>query len=72
MLAARNAGPHVLHGGEPSATASILEELLITLMGHTGDIFVDALPSGRSKIADPAVCSFATAKDLHFISAPDR
>ena len=72
MPAFRNVGPHVLHGGEQSATASILEELLIALKGHTGDIFVDDPPGGRSKIADPTACNFSTAKDLRFISAPDR
>jgi len=72
MLAFRDAGPSVLPGGDQTATASILEELLIALMGHTGDIFVDVSSSGRGKIADPGACSFATAKDLRFISAPDR
>lgn len=72
MLAFRDAGPSVLPGGDQTATANILEELLIALMGHTGDIFVDVSASGRGKIADPGACSFTTAKDLRFISAPDR
>jgi hypothetical protein len=72
MLAIRDAGPTLLPGGELTATTSILEELLIALMGHTGDIFVDGSSSGRGRIADPGACGFATAKDLRFISAPDR
>lgn len=51
---------------------NVIEELLLALVGCTGDAFMDTGSSRKAKIADHSSCAFKTNPDLHFISPPDR
>lgn len=55
-----------------AAGVNILEELLLALMGHTGDVFVDTSDVKKASMADRSGSSFRTSLDLDFITAPQR
>lgn len=64
----------------PVATDSLLQELLLALLGFFGDVFVDASSqhSGsdsrgqQHSVPDPSACSVHVAEYVHWIDAPDR
>ena len=57
---------------EEPPRASILEELLLALLGHAGDIFLDHAAHEPDKVAEPSLCTFRTAEDLDFVSPSNR
>ena len=65
------------HGQElEDPLASVLQELLLALLGHCGDVFIRT-EAGREHasqlhIADPSACNIRVAEDLDWIRAPDR
>ena len=64
----------------PVATESLLQELLLALLGFFGDIFVDASSQHSSSdstgqqhsVPDPSACSVHIAEFVHWIDVPDR
>ena len=68
-------GVHALRQPEASH-ASVLQELLLALIGHDGDVFVRAssqrLESDAHTIAQPRSCDMHLAADLPWISPADR
>ena len=57
---------------EEPPRASILEELLLALLGHAGDVFLDQAADEPEKVANPSLCTFRTAEDLDFVSPSNR
>ena len=57
---------------EEPPRASILEELLLALLGHAGDVFLDLAADEPEKVAEPSLCTFRTAEDLDFVSPSNR
>lgn len=62
---------------QPEAThASILQELLLALVGHDGGVFVrdgaQRLESAEHIIAEPGSCDTRLAADVNWISLADR
>lgn len=55
---------------EPPQTASIVEELLLALLGHTGDVFED--DQTEEIVAEPTRCTFHVSTDLGVVSYSDR
>ena len=51
---------------------NIFEELLLALMGHTGDVFRNLSSPEDTGTIDQNKCSFKTSSELHFITAPQR
>ena len=73
--------PHtngVLDGiSQPEAThASMLQELLLALVGHDGDVFVrdsaHQLEGAEYIVAEPGSCDTRLAADVNWISLADR
>ena len=52
--------------------ASVLEELLLALMGYTGDVFVDHQDGIHLERSAPSDCSIELAADIDWIDPPDR
>jgi hypothetical protein len=74
-MAEQRTEPH-----RPVATDSLLQELLLALLGFFGDVFVDT-SSQRSgsdsrgqqqSVPDPSACCVRVAEYVHWIDAPDR
>ncbi|KAK9803977.1 hypothetical protein WJX72_009639 [[Myrmecia] bisecta] len=63
---------------EGSSYANVLQELLLALLGHTGDVFLDQQNAGQQRTpyaysqADPWKCTWKLADDVHWISSSDR
>ena len=55
----------------PSYT-SVLEELLLALVGYTGDVFVDDQDGSHRERRAPTECSVKLAADIDWIDPPDR
>lgn len=62
----------------PLITETLLQELLLALLGFFGDVFVDNSPADeRSRgasaaVPDPAACSVRVASHVDWVSPPDR
>jgi hypothetical protein len=64
----------------PLATESLLQELLLALLGFFGDVFIDdsSQRSGsdsrgqQHSVPDPSACSVRVAEYVHWIDVPDR
>lgn len=54
--------------------ASLLHELLLALVGHTGDVFVDssAKLGAAQLMPDPMCCTVRLASDIDWVDSPDR
>lgn len=57
---------------QPPQHINILEELLLALMGHSGDVFTDTSPTSKLKVAEPGRCTLITNEELSFIARPER
>ena len=74
-MAEQRTGPH-----RPVATDSLLQELLLALLGFFGDVFIDASSQRSSSdstgqqhsVPDPSTCSVHVAEYVHWIDVPDR
>lgn len=64
----------MLEAPSPPPHASLLQELLLALVGHTGDVFVDgAAKSGeRRLLQDPSQCTVSLASDINWVNSSDR
>ncbi|KIY97433.1 hypothetical protein MNEG_10531 [Monoraphidium neglectum] len=52
---------------------NLLQELLMALLGYTGDVFVDAADDrGALQLQHPSVCTVRLAQDLPWIEPRDR
>lgn len=67
----------------PPVTESLLQELLLALLGFFGDVFVksghssgdrsvDGKAGRRQEVPDPSRCSVRLANYIDWIDAPDR
>ena len=59
----------------PPPHASLVQELLLALVGHTGDVFVDtpaANPGGGWQLQDPSQCTVRLASDIDWVNSSDR
>ena len=54
--------------------ASLLPELLLALVGHSGDVFVDstAKPGTVRLLPDPTHCTVRLASDIDWVDSSDR
>jgi len=68
-------------GGRPLITETLLQELLLALLGFFGDVFVDSAPpphgddrhsAGIVAVLDPAVCTVRVAPHIDWVAPPDR
>lgn len=62
--------------GASLSLPSVLQELLLALVGHDGDVFVrdgpHQLESDEHIVTQPSSCDMHLAADLHWISLADR
>lgn len=77
LLSRLTMGREWQHGQESEGPlASVLQELLLALLGHCGDVFIrtaskqDGTP--ELHIADPSACDISLADEIDWIRAPDR
>ncbi len=61
----------------PLITETLLQELLLALLGFFGDVFVDNAPrddskSGFAAVPDPSACTVRVAAHIDWVSPPDR
>ena len=63
----------MLELAQPPPHASLLQELLLALAGHTGDVFVDdaAPPATRGSLPDPYRNTVQLAKDINWINSSE-
>ena len=52
-------------------SAILLPELVLALVGHTGDVFVMSEPTTDTHVGEPD-CPVSLADDLTWVSAPER
>ena len=61
------------HIYQAPAYAKLLPELLLALLGHTGDVFVEKpLPAWRGQEASPELCNFAVTDAPGLVSSSER
>ena len=63
----------MLELAQPPPHASLLQELLLALAGHTGDVFVDEAtpPAAHGLLPDPHRNTVQLAKDIDWINSSE-
>jgi hypothetical protein len=63
----------MLELSQPPPHASLIQELLLALAGHTGDVFVDDAASATSanRLADPLRSTVHLAEDIDWINSSE-
>ncbi|KAI8466120.1 MAG: gamma tubulin interacting protein [Monoraphidium minutum] len=77
VLSGRDSAPYGDQGDELFSYRNLLQELLMALLGYTGDVFVDAAdaaaaPGRAPQLQHPALCTVKLSGDLPWVEARDR
>ena len=49
-----------------------MDELVLALLGHLGDFFVDSDKDRSSRVSDPSTCTVLVSRDLDFLAKSER